>query len=190
MVPDPSCRDTMLFHSSCPKFRYCQKCQVFKLPRMHHCSTCGRCCLKYNHHCKLIANCIGINNYHLYIIFLLMTMCFLLFSLYINLVNTFLNCQIQDYNRLKVASCIFLVFHNIFSANYALLLIKRYLPLCLNNMLCVEDLQINPFFEKADQLDLFDKKRKFFFYQRESIFENVCEMMGTYNIPSWFVLLP
>ena len=81
MVPDPCCPDTMLFQSPSPKFRYCQKCQVFKLPRMHHCSTCNKCCLKYNHHCKLIANCIGINNYHLYIIYLIMTMCVSLSSL-------------------------------------------------------------------------------------------------------------
>ena len=71
-----------------------------------------------------------------------------------------------------------------------MLLIKRYLPLCLANMLCVEDLQIAPLFEKADSLELYDKTKKFFFYTRKSTFENVCEMMGTYNLASWFVVLP
>ncbi len=71
-----------------------------------------------------------------------------------------------------------------------MLLIKRYFPLCLANMLCVEDLQIAPLFEKADSLGLHDKSQKYFFYSRETVFDNVCEMMGTYNLASWFVVLP
>jgi DHHC palmitoyltransferase len=52
------------------RFRYCQKCQLFKLPRMHHCSQCDQCCLKYDHHCGTAINCIGANNYHLFQLFL------------------------------------------------------------------------------------------------------------------------
>ncbi|TNV71244.1 hypothetical protein FGO68_gene13196 [Halteria grandinella] len=52
------------------RWRFCQKCQVFKLPRMHHCSVCNRCCVRYDHHCGMAMNCIGVNNYHLFVTFL------------------------------------------------------------------------------------------------------------------------
>lgn len=52
------------------RWRFCQKCQVYKLPRMHHCSVCNKCCVRYDHHCGMALNCIGINNYHIFITFL------------------------------------------------------------------------------------------------------------------------
>ena len=52
------------------RWRFCVKCQVYKLPRMHHCSVCNRCCVKYDHHCAMALNCIGINNFHLFVTFL------------------------------------------------------------------------------------------------------------------------
>ncbi len=55
------------------KFRYCDKCEVFKMPRVHHCRMCGQCCVKYDHHCGLAINCIGVNNYHLFILFVTMS---------------------------------------------------------------------------------------------------------------------
>lgn len=113
-----------------------------------------------------------------------------LISLYVNLYNNFFLCRIAQYSTGKGCLALVLMLHNIFIANYAFILAKRYVPLCLANMLCVEQLQIQALFDKADQLELHDQNHKFYCYTRKSIFRNICEMMGTYNIPSWFSLLP
>ncbi|CAK7269688.1 palmitoyltransferase for Vac8p [Sporothrix epigloea] len=62
------------------EIRYCKKCQARKPDRAHHCSTCRRCILKMDHHCPWLANCIGLRNNKMFILFLIYTTLFSLFS--------------------------------------------------------------------------------------------------------------
>lgn len=63
------------------KFRYCDKCKVWKPDRCHHCSSCNRCWLKMDHHCPWFATCIGFRNQKFFIQFLVNTVVFGEFAL-------------------------------------------------------------------------------------------------------------
>lgn len=58
------------------KFRYCDKCKVWKPDRCHHCSSCNKCWLKMDHHCPWFAACIGFRNQKFFIQFLVNTVLF------------------------------------------------------------------------------------------------------------------
>ncbi|CAK7567433.1 MAG: palmitoyltransferase for Vac8p [Sporothrix epigloea] len=62
------------------ELRYCKKCQARKPDRAHHCSSCRRCILKMDHHCPWLANCIGLRNNKTFLLFLIYTTSFSLFS--------------------------------------------------------------------------------------------------------------
>ena len=116
-------------HSGDTRWRYCDKCQVFKLPRMHHCSVCNRCCVRYDHHCPLAMNCIGINNFHLFITFLsstifvshttLISSQFVLYSTLINLKNSFIHMGFAQYSLWAQVFSVVLLFQNLYTAYYA-----------------------------------------------------------------------
>ncbi|KAJ2993092.1 hypothetical protein NUW58_g1950 [Xylaria curta] len=60
--------------------RFCKKCQARKPDRAHHCSTCQRCVLKMDHHCPWLATCIGLRNHKPFLLFLIYTTFFCLYS--------------------------------------------------------------------------------------------------------------
>ncbi|KAI0966699.1 palmitoyltransferase PFA3 [Xylaria arbuscula] len=60
--------------------RFCKKCQARKPDRAHHCSTCQRCVLKMDHHCPWLATCIGLRNHKAFLLFLIYTTLFCLYS--------------------------------------------------------------------------------------------------------------
>jgi len=62
------------------EFRFCKKCQARKPDRAHHCSTCRRCVLKMDHHCPWLATCIGLKNHKAFLLFLIYTTLFCLYS--------------------------------------------------------------------------------------------------------------
>lgn len=62
------------------ELRFCKKCQARKPDRAHHCSTCGRCVLKMDHHCPWLATCIGLRNHKAFLLFLIYTTVFCLYS--------------------------------------------------------------------------------------------------------------
>lgn len=62
------------------EIRFCKKCQARKPDRAHHCSTCRRCVLKMDHHCPWLATCIGLRNHKAFLLFLIYTTIFSLYS--------------------------------------------------------------------------------------------------------------
>ncbi|KAI0411423.1 palmitoyltransferase PFA3 [Xylaria grammica] len=62
------------------ELRFCKKCQARKPDRAHHCSTCQRCVLKMDHHCPWLATCIGLRNHKAFLLFLIYTTLFCLYS--------------------------------------------------------------------------------------------------------------
>lgn len=62
------------------EIRFCKKCQARKPDRAHHCSTCRRCVLKMDHHCPWLATCIGLRNHKAFLLFLIYTTIFCLYS--------------------------------------------------------------------------------------------------------------
>ncbi|KAI0205140.1 palmitoyltransferase PFA3 [Astrocystis sublimbata] len=60
--------------------RFCKKCQARKPDRAHHCSTCQRCVLKMDHHCPWLATCVGLHNHKAFLLFLIYTTFFCLYS--------------------------------------------------------------------------------------------------------------
>ncbi|KAI8627662.1 palmitoyltransferase PFA3 [Xylariaceae sp. FL1651] len=62
------------------ELRFCKKCQARKPDRAHHCSTCRRCVLKMDHHCPWLATCIGLRNHKAFLLFLIYTTIFCLYS--------------------------------------------------------------------------------------------------------------
>ncbi|KAI1191908.1 palmitoyltransferase PFA3 [Nemania serpens] len=62
------------------ELRFCKKCQARKPDRAHHCSTCQRCVLKMDHHCPWLATCIGLRNHKAFLLFLIYTTIFCLYS--------------------------------------------------------------------------------------------------------------
>ncbi|KAI2622125.1 palmitoyltransferase PFA3 [Hypomontagnella submonticulosa] len=62
------------------EMRFCKKCHARKPDRAHHCSTCRRCVLKMDHHCPWLATCIGLRNHKAFLLFLIYTTIFCLYS--------------------------------------------------------------------------------------------------------------
>ncbi|KAG6353862.1 hypothetical protein INS49_005119 [Diaporthe citri] len=62
------------------EIRFCKKCQARKPDRAHHCSTCRRCVLKMDHHCPWLATCIGLRNHKAFLLFLIYTTLFSMYS--------------------------------------------------------------------------------------------------------------
>ncbi|KAJ1679042.1 palmitoyltransferase for Vac8p, partial [Spiromyces aspiralis] len=60
--------------------RYCKECCVPKPDRSHHCSSCNKCVLRMDHHCPWINNCVGHRNHKAFILFLLWSMIYVIFT--------------------------------------------------------------------------------------------------------------
>eukprot|EP00347_Sterkiella_histriomuscorum_P004918 403358582 len=131
------------------RFKYCNKCEVYKLPRMHHCSVCNKCCVKYDHHCGLAINCIGINNYHIFIVFLHSTITFLLLSFLLNLKYTFLNYEFANQTPVESLLSIILLIHNPLTAYYNYALLTMYTKNIKRNIHAVEESIIGSTYDKA-----------------------------------------
>ncbi|CCH43275.1 Palmitoyltransferase PFA3 [Wickerhamomyces ciferrii] len=81
--PDFLIKNSLMIKSN-GKFRYCDKCQVWKPDRCHHCSSCNKCWLKMDHHCPWFATCIGFKNQKSFVQFLVNTVIFGWYALLIS----------------------------------------------------------------------------------------------------------
>ena len=61
--------------------KYCPICKIIRPRRSKHCYQCGKCIIKYDHHCIFTANCIGAHNHRLFILYLIIQLLFLCWSL-------------------------------------------------------------------------------------------------------------
>ena len=50
------------------KFRFCDKCEVFKPELAKHCYICRRCTVGLGHHDKILGKCIGVDNKKCYLL--------------------------------------------------------------------------------------------------------------------------
>ncbi|CDW80113.1 erf2p [Stylonychia lemnae] len=182
------------------KFKFCNKCNVFKLPRMHHCSICNRCCVKYDHHCGLAINCIGVNNYHLFIVFLHASITFLLFSFAIALKYTVYDYRWEVFSTTDKVLAVILLIHNPLTAYYNYALITMYTKTCRRNMHAVEESIIGSTYDKGKFHKLqYGKNKKFYFSRtnekgEDIIWENIKEMMTSGGrgdpVLRWFIPIP
>ncbi|KAJ0117588.1 palmitoyltransferase pfa3 [Diaporthe amygdali] len=78
--PRATTNPTTLTVKSNGEIRFCKKCQARKPDRAHHCSTCRRCVLKMDHHCPWLATCIGLRNHKAFLLFLIYTTLFSMYS--------------------------------------------------------------------------------------------------------------
>ncbi|KZV63525.1 zf-DHHC-domain-containing protein [Peniophora sp. CONT] len=63
-----------------PEYRYCKRCKIIKPARTHHCRQCGTCVLKFDHHCPWIGQCVGARNHRYFVVFLLWSFLYSLFT--------------------------------------------------------------------------------------------------------------
>lgn len=90
--------DNSLMIKSNGKFRFCDKCKVWKPDRTHHCSSCNRCCLKMDHHCPWFATCVGFKNQKFFVQFLVNTVIFGEYALLISGIELYQFFNNEDYN--------------------------------------------------------------------------------------------
>ena len=63
----------------------CPYCKVKKLKLSKHCFICGHCIKERDHHCNVLGNCIAGNNVKFYLLFLIVFLCYVVFSYYVSL---------------------------------------------------------------------------------------------------------
>jgi hypothetical protein len=111
----------------------------------------------------------------------------MIFSIYTNVKNM-INGEFKYYNSALSICCLLFLFHNIIGLLYMIYLLTNYLPLCFLNMHSLEWMQIKNLFETAQQNGI--KCNFKYFYTRSNIIKNISEMMGSYNIVTWFIPYP
>ena len=116
---------------------------------------------------------------------------FVLYSLMINMKNSFINQEIEDYSPILQILSTLLLFHNIFAAYYTYSMFHFYVSLSLKNMHSVEDTIISGLYQRAQELCIpIPGDTKIFYYTRDNYYRNWCEMMGTANFVRWVIPVP
>jgi palmitoyltransferase ZDHHC13/17 len=66
--------ETFDAHSLCPD------CEIIRTGRSRHCIVCNLCVDRYDHHCPWINNCVGYNNHNMFLVYLVVQQCSLIFT--------------------------------------------------------------------------------------------------------------
>ncbi|SOV24279.1 palmitoyltransferase,putative [Plasmodium sp. DRC-Itaito] len=61
----------------------CPTCFLFKNLRTKHCSLCDKCVEIFDHHCDFTLNCMGIENARIFLLWILLNICFSFYIIYI-----------------------------------------------------------------------------------------------------------
>lgn len=77
--------DDFILNASLPDIdvndiKYCRFCQHNVYLHSRHCAICDKCIDYYDHHCVYLNTCIGRKNYKLFIAFIYMTMCTIMYQ--------------------------------------------------------------------------------------------------------------
>jgi hypothetical protein len=67
----------------------CPDCLVIRTTRSRHCAICNVCVERFDHHCPWINNCVGIRNHNAFLVFLISTFLFTLFTVAIVIESKF-----------------------------------------------------------------------------------------------------
>ncbi|XP_017283274.1 palmitoyltransferase ZDHHC12-A [Kryptolebias marmoratus] len=77
--------EAMISESSTPRLRRCGFCQLQQPMRAKHCQSCKHCVRRFDHHCPWIGNCVGERNHRWFVVYLLVQLLVLLWTLRIAL---------------------------------------------------------------------------------------------------------
>jgi hypothetical protein len=62
----------------------CPECEVIRTSRSRHCNICNRCVNRFDHHCPWINNCVGGGNNGWFYLYILSTLIFIGFLMYLS----------------------------------------------------------------------------------------------------------
>lgn len=79
----------ILLNKECDLKKYCPTCYTIKGNNITHCNICNKCVADMSHHCFWLNKCIAKNNKIIYLIFIVCTLLYSFYSLFICLILIF-----------------------------------------------------------------------------------------------------
>lgn len=183
--------------------RYCRKCDAVKPPRSHHCKVCQRCVPKMDHHCPWTSNCVShstIPHFMRFLFYATASMICLQYFLYLRGAEIWEDRNMPAYHGPRVWQLVHL-FLLILSNSLTLFLVGivllRSIYMIATNVTTIEGWEI----ERHQQLrrrarvmggyldgpdGIRVKIDKHEFPYDIGIWQNMRDMMGTWNVVMWF----
>jgi hypothetical protein len=72
------------------KLKYCETCEIYRVPRSSHCRQCDNCVENEDHHCVWLNNCVGRRNYRYFFLFLFFTTMLAIYTLVFCILHLYL----------------------------------------------------------------------------------------------------
>ncbi|OMJ83510.1 hypothetical protein SteCoe_15542 [Stentor coeruleus] len=125
--------------------KFCRTCYILKPFRVSHCRICGVCVEKYDHHCPWLGNCIGKKNYRRFLLFLVTTLCLIIYDFSVSV--AYLN---QEIHGITVNQAISNYGGTIFVSIYCGVLFFLVLSLvCFHGYLVCNNMTTHEYFTKT-----------------------------------------